>query len=292
MVIKSESSNKEESYKKRYHRLITFFSGGMAGCLSGTLTMPLEVIKTQLQVSTVTNPSRHTSAAVASHIWKTERLRGFFRGLGPLLVGTIPKRAIYFCTYDGTKEILRKGTSMGESSMNHLLSAFSAGIMANTITAPIWVVKTRYQILPDISKGQKHYSNYREVVRDISKKEGFRGFFKGLPATYFGCAEGAIQWMIYEKLKVLYQQEQFLSLSWTSAQQNSSLSSGSQFSNQSPSVFYLFFASGISKLIASCSTYPHEVVRTRLREQPVHGKFKYKGVLQTVRVVLHEEGMR
>ncbi len=51
-------------------------------------------------------------------------------------------------------------------------------------------------------------------------------------------------------------------------------------------------AAGVAKLVASLITYPHEVVRTRLRQQPEPGqRAKYTGLVQTVKLVYREEGL-
>ncbi len=34
---------------------------------------------------------------------KNEGIKGFWKGLGPMVLGVVPARATYFATYDGTK---------------------------------------------------------------------------------------------------------------------------------------------------------------------------------------------
>lgn len=53
-------------------------------------------------------------------------------------------------------------------------------------------------------------------------------------------------------------------------------------------------SAGTAKTVASLITYPHEVIRTRLRQpvNPETGRIKYKGLLQTLRLVIAEEGVR
>eukprot|EP01035_Chromulina_nebulosa_P033310 gene33310-44591_t len=172
VVAKSvvDTHNADDMAAKRRKQFANFLSGGLAGTISSTLTAPLEVVKTQLQSSTIKNrlgSVTPTPASVLKSILSTDGPIGLFRGLQPLLIGIIPTRAIYFWAYSTTKASLatRFVSCSIDSPVNHLLSAFAAGITSNTIMNPLWMVKTRFQIMADTSLGQRAFSNYGEVVR-------------------------------------------------------------------------------------------------------------------------------
>eukprot|EP01038_Epipyxis_sp_PR26KG_P009679 gene9679-13032_t len=291
-----------KSSPKLNAQLVNFISGGLAGTISSTLTFPLEIIKTQLQSSRLAT-SKANPVQVLMQIIKDEGPKGLFRGLKPMLVGIIPTRAIYFWAYTSSKGILYP--KLGQTPFVHLLSAFAAGITSNTITNPLWMVKTRFQILPDISVGQVAFKNYGEVIKAIMKEEGVSGFFKGLSASYVGCFEGAIQWICYEELKSILSHTNF-----DNKKLNSNINSDNNNKNyhnlidnsqpkitslvgikRNPSTIEFFFAAAFSKFVAICATYPHEVVRTRLREQATNGAFKYSGFVNTLQRIAKEEGI-
>lgn len=164
--------------------------------------------------------------------------------------------------------------------MNSILSGLFAGIASNTITNPIWMVKTRMQILADKSAGQRAYKSYAEVISTIAKEEGIRGFYKGIFASYWGCAEGCIQFVLYEQFKTYLLKQQQLHQP-----------KDKQSNNELPPHVY-FMAAAIAKGIASITTYPHEVARTRLREQARDGLFLYSGMWQTLSIIAKQEGWK
>lgn len=109
-------------------------------------------------------------------------------------------------------------------------------------------------------------------IGQIWRTEGMKGFYRGLSASYLGVAEGTIQWTLYEQFKALRQRR------GTVREQGWVDKVG---------------AAGAAKLIATIITYPHEVVRTRLRQAPPPGwsRPKYHGLWQTFSLVWREEGM-
>jgi solute carrier family 25 protein 33/36 len=137
------------------------------------------------------------------------------------------------------------------------------------------------QLIADSSAGQKVYSGYRDAVRTITKEEGIGGFYKGISASYWGCAEGAVQFMIYEQIK-----KRCIGRMNVERERD-----GLEPTDKLPKLVY-FFSAAIAKGTASIVTYPHEVARTRLREQARNGVFKYKGMWQTIGVIAKEEGAK
>lgn len=124
------------------------------------------------------------------------------------------------------------------------------------------------------SGARDRFTGSVQCIAQIWRVEGIRGFYRGLSASLLGVAEGTIQWTLYEKFKAMRRR-----------------TSGSQVIEEG--WLDRIGAAGGAKLIATMITYPHEVVRTRLRQAPPPGsnKPKYHGLLQTFKLILKEEGI-
>lgn len=274
-VVRTMTARRMETLK--------LLSGGAAGTVAACITNPLEVIKTQLQSSNrgLLGADGNGPMQVAKMIFNQDGISGFFRGLPPTLVGIIPSRSAYFYAYQSMKSFLNPTFPEG-SPPNAMIAGFMAGIVGNTLTNPIWMVRTRMQLLIDHAAGQRQYAGYGDAIKTIFKEEGVGGFYKGISASYWGCAEGAIQFIIYEQLKnrlVIRENKK-------RAQQ------GLRPSEELSNVQY-FMSAAAAKLIAAIATYPHEVARTRMREHARAGVFKYeKGMWETLGVMASEEGVK
>ena len=268
-------------------KLLNLLSGGAAGTIASCITNPLEVIKIQLQSSSAavgelaiagaTNP-----ISIGRTIFAKDGILGFWKGMKPTLIGIIPGRSVYFFSYEQTKRYLPKFGMIEGGTPNSLLSGLAAGVSAQTLTNPIWMVKSRLQLLADNTAGQRSYTGYSDAIKSIYREEGLGGFYKGISASYWGCFEGAIQFMLYEKIKKKLVSEQNV------RRDEKGLPHTDKLSNLS-----YFLSAAISKCTASIITYPHEVARTRVREQARNGIFKYNnGMWQTIGVVAKEEGWK
>lgn len=138
--------------------------------------------------------------------------------------------------------------------------------------------------------------------------EGILSFYSGLTPALLGLSHVAVQFPAYEFLKTKF-----------TGQPMGTAHDGVQ-DNGNGHWWGILSASILSKILASSATYPHEVIRTRLQTQrrPVPGQEfmqglgvtsagdpqgkgasqpqpqvpKYKGVVNTFRTILREEGWR
>lgn len=115
-----------------------------------------------------------------------------------------------------------------------------------------------------------------KLVDNIWKTDGLKGFYRGLTATYIGITETVIHFVIYEHIKAKIQRHHFKV----------------RGTNEKNVIdfFQFMLAAGTSKCIAAVTAYPHEVIRTRLRQQEVDGKRKYHSFFQAFKKIFHEEG--
>ncbi|KAI9595641.1 mitochondrial carrier domain-containing protein [Syncephalis fuscata] len=267
-----------------------FIAGGVGGTAGAVLTCPLEVVKTRMQSSLY----KHTATVsrlpflirpltpfvdighILTSFYRQEGFAALFKGLGPNLVGVIPSRAIQFAVYGNGKQFLTNMNGGQESSLIHLTAASTAGICTATLTNPIWLVKTRMQLqASNSSTTARTYKNSLDCVVQVVRNEGIRGLYRGLSASYLGVTEGAIQWVLYERCKKFVRDRHARKAESMAATDNNE------------HWLEMLGAAAVAKLCAALSTYPHEVVRTRLREV---SQRKYHGLASTFMTIWREEG--
>ncbi|KAM9928287.1 hypothetical protein OXX80_010065 [Metschnikowia pulcherrima] len=289
----------DSSTPKSTPKWVHFIAGGTGGMVGAIVTCPLDVVKTRLQSDSYHSAYNKTpksgnpivkgfqhfkeTCGVISSIYRTEGGRALFRGLGPNLVGVIPARSINFFTYGSSKEIISRQFNNGEeATWVHLGAGVSAGFVTATATNPIWLIKTRLQL--DKTRG-KNYKNSWDCLKYVIKTEGVKSLYKGLSASYLGGVESTLQWVLYEQMKAFLNRK-------------SLEIHGHDESSKTTKDLVLEWcarsgAAGAAKFVASLITYPHEVVRTRLRQAPAAetGKPKYTGLIQCFKLVIKEEGL-
>uniref|UniRef100_A0AAY4F060 Solute carrier family 25 member 36 n=1 Tax=Denticeps clupeoides TaxID=299321 RepID=A0AAY4F060_9TELE len=243
--------------------LCTFICGGTVGAI---LTCPLEVVKTRLQSSSITF---YVSEVQLSTVNGASVAR--MSPPGPLHC----LKAIYFGAYSTAKEKLNT-VFEPDSTQVHMVSAGLAGFTAITATNPIWLIKTRLQ-LDARNRGERRMSAF-DCIRRVYQSDGIRGFYRGMSASYAGISETVIHFVIYESIKRKLLESK---ASANMDDEDESVKDASDFVG-------MMLAAATSKTCATSIAYPHEVIRTRLREEGS----KYRSFFQTLSMVFREEGYR
>ena len=122
-----------------------------------------------------------------------------------------------------------------------------------------------------------------DCIRQTVRAEGIKGLYRGLSASYLGVTESTLQWVLYERMKsyLSVREARIAALGKTPTIWDETLNWTGKVG-----------AAGTAKFFAALVTYPHEVIRTRLRQAPqANGQMKYHGILHCFRTIWREEGM-
>ncbi len=216
------------------------------------------------------------------------QVRGLFKGITYPLLGQAAINAVVFGVESMVYRRLPNGDSESLSVENSFVAGCCAGAVQTVIVCPMELVKIRMQ---NQGIGKQHVSQlsrlmgaseiavpesrllhgYRgplETTRDIMRREGTRGMFKGWWLTIFrevpqfGIYFGTFAWM---KLK---------------------LSSLTGIHHKELGVHYLALAGGMTGVVTWC-WYPIDVIKSRFQNDR---ELRYAGVLDCVRKSVRLEG--
>jgi len=141
--------------------------------------------------------------------------------------------------------------------------------LAVLFTNPFWVVTTRLQTQRETSKKDesKHPKQKQvtttSVIKGIYNEHGIKGFWNGLIPSLVLVINPAIQYMVFEQMKLLLTKQK---------------------SRATP--LQLFITGAIAKTVSTILTYPYITIKTRLQATG-----KYKGSLDVIRKVYAEDGV-
>ncbi|KAF7720528.1 Fe(2+) transporter [Apophysomyces ossiformis] len=159
-------------------------AGALAGIAEHCAIYPMDSIKTRMQVIQTARPPvlaaamPHASVIVQSPAFKSFRATtgNLWRGVQSVILGAGPAHALYFTTYEASKEAFG-----ANRAGHHVFATAAAGACAtlahDTLMNPFDVVKQRMQLC-DCT-----YKSVRECTRNVYRKEGIKAFYISLPTT-------------------------------------------------------------------------------------------------------------
>ena len=140
--------------------LVSLVAGGTAGLVVDVTTFPLDTFKTRLQGKE-----------------GFQALGGFnklYRGIGPVIIGSVPHAAIFFCTYDTLKDVSTGGVVSVPDPVVHMAAGCVGESVACLVAVPVEVVKQRRQV--------SSISSWK-IAQKIWSVEGVAGFYRGFQTT-------------------------------------------------------------------------------------------------------------
>ncbi|CAK3935639.1 Mitochondrial folate transporter carrier [Lecanosticta acicola] len=178
-----------------------FLASGISGILTAILTNPIWVIKTRMLSTARNAPGAYTSIAQGTAVlYRSEGVRGFYRGLLPSLFG-VSHGAIQFMAYEQLKNhwaLSRNGGLDGLTNVDYLTLSAVSKMFAGSITYPYQVVRARLQTYD----APQRYKGAWDVVLQVFRKEGFAGFYKGLaPNVVRVLPSTCVTFLVYENTK-------------------------------------------------------------------------------------------
>ncbi|CAL5442662.1 unnamed protein product [Camellia sinensis] len=131
----------------------SLFAGGVAGGVSRTAVAPLERLKILLQVQNPHSIKYSGTVQRLKYIWRTEGLRGLFKGNGTNCARIVPNSAVKFFSYEeaskGILGLYRHQTGKEDAELTPLLrvgAGACAGIIAMSATYPMDLVRGRLTV--------------------------------------------------------------------------------------------------------------------------------------------------
>ncbi|CAA19176.1 ADP,ATP carrier protein [Schizosaccharomyces pombe] len=179
-------------------------SGGAAGAASLLFVYSLDYARTRLAndaKSAKKGGERQFNGLVDVYrkTYRSDGLRGLYRGFGPSVVGIVVYRGLYFGMYDTLKPVVLVGPLEGNFLASFLLGwAVTTG--SGVASYPLDTIRRRMMMT---SGEAVKYSSSFECGRQILAKEGARSFFKGAGANILRGVAGAGVLSIYDQVQLL-----------------------------------------------------------------------------------------
>uniref|UniRef100_A0A8C4R7T7 Mitochondrial basic amino acids transporter n=1 Tax=Eptatretus burgeri TaxID=7764 RepID=A0A8C4R7T7_EPTBU len=161
-----------------------------------------------------------------------------------------------------------------DSPRNHFLAGSTAGAIQCIVCCPIELVKTRMQLQGTGEKGRSRTRTYRnslDCLRKIYRKEGVRGINRGLVCTLIRETPAfGLYFLTYDGV-------------------TRALGCEPEDPHLIPK---LLVAGGMSGIASWLSTYPFDVVKSRLQADGFGSQARYRGIADCFAQSYREEGFR
>ncbi|TFK92846.1 mitochondrial carrier [Polyporus arcularius HHB13444] len=261
-------------------------AGAAGGIVAMCATYPLIFLSTRAAVET--KREQKTTYEAVLDIVKREGVVGLYSGLNSSLLGIAVTNGVYYYFYESSRNFILKARvgSKGLSTLESMLAGLIAGSATTIISNPIWVVQTTQAVYSmdnepaEGAEAKEERPGILQTIQHILRKDGITAFWRGLGPALVLVINPIIQYTVFEQLK------NFLVTGRTAKLR----ASGAKNAVAVLTDWDYFLLGALSKLVATSSTYPYIVVKSRLQAGQAHAQ-RYKSALDGVLTILREEGV-
>ncbi|ORZ30866.1 mitochondrial carrier domain-containing protein [Catenaria anguillulae PL171] len=153
----------------------TLIAGGTAGLCEALVMHPLDVLKVRLQLQPNRLPDgqpRLGFVGMAAKVARRDGILGFYKGLGAVVIGIVPKMAVRFTSFNYYKGLFADKETAKLQAQRHSLSDPLAEVTKyrNPIHAAYTIVKDEGP--KTLWKGAANFAVYNEGKRRIEAYQG------------------------------------------------------------------------------------------------------------------------
>ncbi|KAI9271693.1 mitochondrial carrier domain-containing protein, partial [Phascolomyces articulosus] len=240
-------------------------SGAVGSTIANLFIYPLDISTTRLQLENKTK--KRGLLEVITSIYKEGGLKALYAGLGADTLATVLSSFIYFYCYTALRNVQEKlNKNLGNRAQlnvaQELFLGAEAALISRFFTTPVSNVTTRLQTASSKDEYKKGFS---EIVKDIYKEKGIKGFWTGYRASILLVSNPSITYFVFEKAKAFYLRA---------------------YKKTSLGPLEVFLLSALAKTVATMVTYPVIFIRTNMvadsskKEQQEDEKEKGRSVQQ------------
>ncbi|XP_019642038.1 PREDICTED: peroxisomal membrane protein PMP34-like isoform X2 [Branchiostoma belcheri] len=262
-----------------YDNLIHAVAGATGSVTAMSVFFPLDTARLRLQVDDK-RKAKYTHEVI-SEISKEEGVKALYRGWFPVVSSLCCSNFVYFYTYNGLKTIMNHQPS---GPLKDLCLAFMAGVVNVLLTTPMWVVNTRLKLQGAKFTGEEqrenkppHYKGIMDAFRRIVRDEGVSALWSGTLPSLILVFNPAIQFMFYEGFK----------------------RSLTRVTHQELNAWQFFLVGALAKGIATVSTYPLQLIQSKLRsgrnkkaEEGRQTSETFRSVVVMIQQLLRKQGLK
>lgn len=200
--------------------VVDLLAGSAAGGTAVLCTYPLDLARTKLAYQVVdakaslgnvpkstsiieqpSPPHRYSGIRnVLQSVYREGGMRGLYRGVGPTLIGILPYAGLKFYIYEELKRHVSEEHQ--RSIMMRLSCGALAGLLGQTFTYPLDVVRRQMQVENLQASGGARHKNTWKGITTIVSEQGWRQLFAGLSINYIKIVPSvAIGFTAYDMMK-------------------------------------------------------------------------------------------